>query len=115
MEIITIRQMLRAMETGAPFSCTVVSYDRRRRKGGQIIEYGEARLLREDEEKQAAGARPLTKQEKLAAALKETKTPRHGKWYTRNIRILQDGHPTSLIKKIHPPLVVFFNHKQVVP
>lgn len=114
MEIITIRQMLRTMEGGDPFSITFITYDRRRRKGGAVRTFPEAELLQR--KKKEVEGRPMTRREKagLPADFSE-KSPRHRKWYTRNIRILQDGHPTALVKKIHPPLVVFFNGKNVVP
>lgn len=115
MDSITVKDMLLEMETGAPFSCTVVSYDARRKEGGKVVEYTEAQLLATEPKPNAAG-RPLTQVEEWTErkANASRKAPGHRKWYTRNIRVLQNGHPTSIIRKIHPPLVVLFNQKIVV-
>lgn len=96
------------METGEVFSCKVVSYDRKRKKGGEIMEYAEAILVQNT--KKESKARPKTLREQQVERLTEIKkAPNHREWYTRNIQLLQNGHPTSLIKKIHPPLIVEFN------
>lgn len=116
MEQITVKDMLSEMEAGLPFSMTVVSYNARHKEGGKVMQYGEAVLLAEQprEEAGASGRQPTQAEswaERKEAA--KRKAPAHRKWYTRNIRVLQDGHPTSIIRKIHPPLVVIFNGKTV--
>lgn len=113
---ISIRDVLDYMASGNTFSLKVVSYDHKRQKGGQIIEYPEVVqvIKKEDAERKQ---RPATKQEQLQAKVQEhkSKNPSHGKHYTRNINVLQDGHPTSIIRKIHPILIIEFNNKKVVP
>jgi len=103
------------MESGAPFSIQVITYDARRKEGGKVVEYGEAVLL-SAEEKESLIGRPKTQIEDWAErkATARRKAPKHRKWYTRNIRVLQDGHPTSIVRKIHPPLVTLFNQQIVV-
>lgn len=105
-EAITIRDMLKEMKTGGTFSATVLSYDRKRRSGGQIKHYPELRLYQEGLEL----GRGLTPAERKPRARK----PRHGHHYTRNVVVMQNGTPTSIIRKIHPPLVMRFNGKTVL-
>ena len=112
--VISTKQMLATMEEGQPFSMVVVTYDRKRKKGGQIKEYPEAILVQADQKQQTN--RPLTAIEAKVDRLTQIKkNPHHHSHYTRNIQLLQDGHPTSLIKKIHPPLVLEFNGQKVMP
>lgn len=114
-EVITVGQMLKQMETGIRFSIKVVSYDRKRKLGGEVKEYPEACLVMADKEKLERG-RPKTaeEQEREGQMLGAEKKPSHYLWYTRNIRLMQAGTPTALIRKIHPPLVVEFNGKKVI-
>lgn len=117
MDQITVRDMLAEMETGNPFSMTFVTYDRKRKKGGRIEDIGEAVLLKRDPKatNDIFANRPATPHERRVKKLAELRrAPKHRKWYTRNIRLLLNGHPTSEIRKIHPPLVTTFNHKTVV-
>jgi hypothetical protein len=112
--MITVKQALFNMKTGEVFSLRVVSYDRKRKKGGEIDEYHEAVLLREAEYTDMKPARAMTPIEAMKTRL-DRRDPNHQDFKTANIRILQNGHPTSLIKKIHLPLLVEFNGKTVVP
>lgn len=119
--IITIKEMLEYMSAGKAFALTYITYNRQRRKGGQIRNISEAVLLQEDQTDEGGlnlrkGRAPTTVEEMQARIAKaRTRDPNHQHWYTRNIRILQDGHPTSLIKKVHPPLVIEFCGYTVVP
>lgn len=116
---ITERDMLEYMETGKPFSLTFVTYDRKRKTGGKPQRYAEAILVQPKKEAAAAARRSLTPAEARAAEHRERNErradPNHRSWYTRNIRILQDGQATTIVRKIHPPLVLEFNKKRVVP
>ena len=118
-DIISIGQCLAHMHSGRAFSCEVYTYDRRRKTGGELRHYEEAVLLRPDGPgAEAATGRPATRMEHLRAELarpKLPKNPHHRRWYTRNIRILQAGHPTGIVRKLHPPLLRRFNGKTVVP
>lgn len=116
MQIITVAQVLKEMETGQPFRLSFVTYDRNRKSGGELKEV-EAVLEQpknDGEEETPAGERPPTPHEANLLKL-HTKNPQHQKWYTRNIRLTVDGHPTSETRKVHPPLFVEFNGKKVVP
>jgi hypothetical protein len=112
---ITVREMLAFMETGALFSVQGVTYNRRAKKGGgKIYEYLECMLAQAVPGQKLD--RPATLKEDANQRVKHTRNnPNHGMWYTRNIIICQNGHPTTMIRKIHPPLVVYFNGKIVVP
>ena len=115
MNQITVKEMLEDMDTGADFSISYIKYDRNRKKGGERIDVLQAQLLQPDkEEKVGRGKTPLEELKQRTAQVKAGRDPRHMKWYTRNIRILQDGAPTSLVHKIHPPLVLLFNDQIVV-
>lgn len=112
----TIREALAIMETGEIFSLQVVSYDKARKTGGERLEYPEAVLVTGIENDQVVadqtGQRALTGREQRRIAKK--KSPHHSEHFTRNIRIMQSGHPTSIIKKIHPPLILFINGEKIV-
>ncbi len=119
--IITIAQVLKEMETGQPFTLSCVTYDRKRKSGGQLLE-GEGQLLMADADGKEPGTsptdRPPTDYEAKLAALADgpaSRNPNHRKWYTRNIRLLADGHPTGEIRTVHPPLFIEFNGRVVVP
>lgn len=115
MNQITVKEMLAEMDTGAAFSISYIKYDRQRRKGGDRVDVLEAQLLMPDKEDTLGrGRTPLEETRERTARVKAGRDPRHMKWYTRNIRILQDGAPTSLVHKIHPPLVLLFNDQIVV-
>ena len=113
--MITMKDMLAKMKTGSSFSVVVCSYDRKRKKGGEWKEYPEAQLVQANNDERQVG-RPLTNIERLRADLyrSKKKNPHHREHFTRNIRILQNGHPTGMIVTIHPPLVDTFNGKTLL-
>jgi len=120
--VIKTADMLKQMGTGKTFSMLVCSYNRQKRTGGKRIEYPEAILTSTDplfqkKEKSNIAKRPPTEQERKKAALLNARksNPHHRKNYTRNITLLVDGHITSEIRTIHPPLVLKFNNQIVVP
>jgi len=114
----TIKEMLAEFKTGNTFSLVCVSYNRKKKSGGKLITYEEAQLLQKaqrPEEPQRAATALEEKRTAVQEALAVTKNPSHREWYTRNIRILQDGVPTTIVRKIHPALVIKFNNQPVVP
>lgn len=110
-KIITLREVLDHIERGDTFSCICVAYDRQRRSGGHLIEIAEARIF---QPRQVQGARTPTRMEELKFGISNPRSPRHGQHFTRNIELLQNGHPTNTIKKIHPPLITEFCGREVV-
>lgn len=121
--MISIRQCLEIMHSGAVFSLKVVAYDKRRKdKTGQVKEYREAVLVwgnGEKSRKTTPGERQPTALERSLlseAPIQDTgRNPNHQWHYTRNIRLLMDGLPTESIKKIHPPLIIEFNGETTTP
>lgn len=108
----TFKRISDYLNTGQPFTCKVISYDRRRKSGGDVNEYEGVLVQR--------SGRGRTAVEQMKAELVELdsidkRSPNHRHWHTRNIRLLANGHPTSTIKKIHLPLIVEFNGEAVVP
>lgn len=117
MNQITVRDMLAKMETGSPFSISYITYDRQRKRGGRIEQFTEAVLLQRPEEDTTPlpGQRMPTPTERKRIKLEQLRRdPNHHKWYTRNIQLLVNGHPTGQHLKIHPPLVILFNDQIVV-
>lgn len=117
--MLSTAEALKRLNTGAIVSITVISYDRTRKKGGQVLEYAEAQLLQKNKQP-VEPARPMTKVEQQKARLRETdnmlkKDPHHKANYTRNVRLMQDGQPTSIIKKIHPLLIIEMDGETVTP
>lgn len=121
--LITVRQMLSEMETGAIFHIRGVHYSRTKKTGGEVYEY-QAILLRGDNNPgdrtgDPSWSPPPGEQRPLTAA--ETKTvydrrnPNHSQFFTRNVAVCQNGQRTTMIRKIAIPLVVYYNGKIVVP
>ncbi|MCB0597766.1 MAG: hypothetical protein KDD28_27050 [Phaeodactylibacter sp.] len=113
----TYQDILEYMATGQPFSLQYVTFDRRRKKGGALKYISEAILVQAEKEAKKVERkthRPLTLQEveRLTAI---SRKPNHGYWFTRNIRIVEHGHPTSLIRKVHIILITEFNGQPVTP
>lgn len=121
-DLITVRQMLSEMETGVPFRIKGITYNRKQRSGGEVYEY-EAQLIQAEEgvkhSPRTDPQRPLTHTEQHPygrPTVDATRTnPNHLQWFTRNVAICQNGQRTSIIRKIHVPLVVYYNGKIVVP
>ena len=110
-ETITIRDCRKVMDAGEVFSFKCVSYNKQKKKGGKIKEVLEARLTKVRGVKSQESAQPATGNRQLETP----KQPAHFKNYTRNIVVLINGHPTSEIMKIHPPLLIQFNGMKVTP
>lgn len=105
--MITTKDILEEMKTGNIFSCRVVTYDRKRKTGGKILEIHQAVLVQKEERD-----RPMTNIEQKQ--LQKKRGANHRKHYTRNIKLCVDGIPTEQIVKIHPPLILEFNGKDVL-
>jgi hypothetical protein len=105
-DIISLRDATRAIDAGEVFTCTVVKYDRKRKTGGEIVELT-AQLAA------TAYDRPHTKYE--SNKLEVARAQNHHDNYTRNVCIVVEGTTTGMIRKMHPPLMLTFNDKIVMP
>lgn len=98
--IISVQDATRIIDSGAIFSFSVVTFDDQRKKGGEIMSFPEAR-------KHTIRERASTNLEKRTQIKVPTK-------FIRPVIIYQNGSPTSIVKSIHPPLLLEFNGKKVV-
>ncbi len=114
-DVITVTECLRVMETGAPFEVEWVTYDRTRKRGGEIKTYTCQLLQRPEGSDLVAGRAPTALEAVQHDLAWAKKNPNHKDHFTRNLVILQDGQPTNMIRKVHPPLFNYFNGKIVVP
>lgn len=105
--------MLEQMETGFPFSISFVSYDKQRKKGGEIRKYKEVVLnappkdktLKKDISRQ-------TIEKKVRAGV--SRNPHHFENSTRTFRICVNGCKTATVKKFHIFLILDFNGKKLI-
>jgi len=115
--MISIKECLEIMHSGAQFSLKVVQYDQRRQeKRGKVLEVDCAVLVWGDgpsSAKATAGKaeREPTDLEKSLMGGNDIgkRNPQHEQHYTRNIRVVMDGLETESIHKIHPALIIEFN------
>lgn len=107
---ITVREMMDEMRSGAAFTITWVTADRKRETGGQILHLINAVLVQRD---------PKTKKKKdfVSAAtvadedyLSGKKNPRH--FENDTINLMKRG--TQQIRKAHVMLITVFNGKPVI-
>ncbi|MDJ1500461.1 hypothetical protein [Xanthocytophaga agilis] len=98
--MIKLSEALMQMEQGETFSCKFVTFNQRRKTGGEIIEIQEARLFRQ------SASTPEEKKESSG----KSKSPNHWANSTRNILIL----PSEQIRKLHIRLLIEFNGFKVI-
>lgn len=117
--IITISDCLKRLEAGEIATIEVYKYDRKRKKGGQIDTLTCLLAKDEKDEKDEKSEGPNNGVDLQAldaeASVVAHRRPNHRKFYTRNVRIVINGHPTAVIQKIHPPLIRTFNGIKTVP
>lgn len=117
-EYYTYSDILEWMESGRPFSLRYVTFDRQRKRGGQVKYISEAEMVQAEEEERRARkikGRPLTLEEIARLTAPAGRNPNHSYHFTRNVRILENGRPTSLIRKVHIILITEFNNCPVTP
>jgi hypothetical protein len=113
--MISIKECLEIMHSGAHFSLKVVQYDQRRKeKRGKVLEIASGELVWGDgcnDKAQRQSERQPTDLEKALMGGNEItgRNPNHAHHYTRNVRVLLDGMKTESIHKIHPSLIIEFN------
>lgn len=99
--MITVKDMLREMNTGRPFTVTVVTYNQDKKTGGGIRTM-EAKVIKAAE---ILGRQP-TEQEKKAWFDHKTS-------YIRRVALLVNGHPVDQVRNIRIPLVLEFNGQEL--
>ena len=114
METITISEMLEAMNTGLPFSVKFVTYDKQRKKGGEIRYYKEVVLNADTSDKkklkETLKANSLPSEKRVGVS----KNPHHFENSTRSFRVCVNGCKTATVKKLHIFLVLEFNGKKLM-
>lgn len=102
-DTILFKNMITYIDSGQPFSLSFVTYDHKRKKGGEWINVKSAVKLMAPEKQQKAidAAQP--------SFTMVSRNPNHFENSTRNIK-LQNGS----IRKIHIRLVRLFNNKKVI-
>jgi hypothetical protein len=105
MEVISIRDIARWIDSGQPFVGKVVTYDRKRKTGGQIL----------DIEGVLARVEHRTIETEYEKRDRTKRAQNHHDQFTRNIALTVDGHRTAMIRKVHVVLFLQFNNKTVVP
>ena len=106
---ISIREMLEDMELGNVFSLQVVKFNKTAGTGGDLL------VIEEGFVSHHTNTAVMEGNEKVHLSDIKKKSPRHWANYTRNVKILAAGEPTGKIVKIHPPLVLIYKGKKVVP
>lgn len=104
--------MLKVMESGNPFSIRFVTYDKQRKKGGEVREYPEA-VLNQREISLESPRKPFDSSDSSITHRKKHQ-PNHYKNATRALRILINGNKTETIVKFHIFLVLEFNGKKMI-
>lgn len=115
METITMSDMLKEMNTGLPFSFSFVSYDKQRKKGGDIKHYKEVVLNAPPAQDQTPTKNEATTESRPSEKRDGVrKNPHHFENSTRSFRICVNGCKTSTVKKFHIFLVLEFNGKKLM-
>lgn len=110
--MISFREILEYFKKDQVFTCRVLSYDKKKGTGGEVLEYRGVLLQRDPQ----ILMRNATDKELKEQGLEDLRNPNHSKHYTRNINIVtKDGFKTTIIRKIHIPLLIEFNNQTVTP
>jgi hypothetical protein len=104
---ITISECLRRLECGEIVELEVYQYDRKRQKGGHIDTFF-GKLLQNDALE--SPPEPPLKHNNNKHTLTRRKFTYH-----RNVCVYADGQRTSVIRRLHPPLIRRFDGVQTTP
>lgn len=112
--VITRDEMLERMESGEVFSLTYCTFSIQKKKGGERVELPEAVLLKPGDlpDEDLPPGRNMTEIE--SKEYQSKKKPNHAKYFTRNFRMMIDGQPTNVVRKIHIRCIEEFNGCQVI-
>lgn len=100
---ILFADVIKYLDSGQPFQFCFITYDQKRKKGGEYIEIKSAVkfMAKPAAQKSIEAAQPIFKG--------VSKNPHHFENATRNIK-LENGQ----LRKIHIRLIRIFNHKKVI-
>jgi hypothetical protein len=102
-DTVLFKDMIEYMDSGQPFSLSFVSYDKKRKSGGEWVEIKSAVKFMA---KNSSGQSIESAQPTFKGVIKN---PHHFENATRNIK-LQNGQ----LRKIHIRLIRVFNNKKVI-
>ena len=106
--------MLKEFESFRPFKMTFVKCDTSRKRGGEVETWECKRYV--PQSTPMDNGRRLTEMEVMEIRELEGKKQRNrAANFTRSVVLMQDGIETRLIRDFHPPLVLTFNEKKLVP
>lgn len=124
---VTLQEVLRRLDAGELCGMRVVKYDAQRGRGGDIMDIVECKLLAAEKSPRTYGKQkgaapspdedpdaPTPVDAEAANLPDDRRDPNHFRHFTRNVRLYQDGSPTSIIRKIHPPLIIEFGGAPVI-
>jgi len=97
-----LAEALKIIESGKPFSCKVVTFDKKRGTGGKIREFAEVVYSQPE------------KSEQVPSSVAKPKAANHYDNFTRNVLICMNGIPSSVIRKLHLSLLLEVNGKKVM-
>lgn len=96
-----LTEALEIMNSGAPFTCKYVSFDRKRKTGGEL-----------KTDTLVITSLPEIEREKKPAT--ESKAQNHYQNATRNFFVVADNVVTSVIRKVHIILVLEINGNKLM-
>lgn len=101
MQTIDFKSAIKIINRGEKFSFQCVTYDKDRKRGGDIFTALEAVVC---------SSKTNTKTSSPNKPIK----PNHIQHLTKNVELLVDGVKTGQVRKIHLPLLISINGKKVV-
>lgn len=108
-EMVSISDCLKRLKAGEVVTLEVWKYDKNRKTGGDIDTF-QCQLLIPPAPVGGEATQTTTQTTKPDA----TTPPLGAGGYTRQVRIFANGHPTSIIRTIHPPLIKSLNGIETV-
>lgn len=117
MNTVNLAQVMAIIDSGDPFSVEVCGCDRRRKRGGTLHSWT-CQLNRFDVPQANRFVKPARMSAQEVAEIRslfKRKEKNHFDNFTRNVVILQNGLPTSLVRDLHPPLILTINGKDLIP
>ena len=111
-----VLKTMRTLENGAApvFSLSYIAYNKKKGKGGEIKSFDQAILCQDSRDQFTSKQKPSAStgtNESGSGSVR--KNPEHLKNHTINIQIVNNGVLTSMIRKVHIPLITYFNGEKI--